>query len=65
MRNRCWALATLVAVVGTLVGCREDLNGTAGCPSLCPEQNIVSRDTVLDSFVAIDTTVVGYPSIGT
>jgi hypothetical protein len=59
------AIALLAGVVSTIVACREDLNGSAGCPSLCPEQNIESRDTVLEAFVAIDTTVVGYPAIGT
>jgi hypothetical protein len=58
-------MALLAGVVGTLVACSEDLNGTAGCPSLCPEQNVVSRDTLLETFMAVDTTVVGYPVIGT
>jgi hypothetical protein len=58
-------MALLAGVVGTIVACREDLNGSAGCPSLCPEQNVQSKDTLLESFVAIDTTVVGYPAIGT
>jgi len=65
LRNRLVAIALLAGVVSTIVACREDLNGSAGCPSLCPEQNIESRDTVLESFVAVDTTVVGYPAIGT
>jgi hypothetical protein len=55
----------LAGAVGTLVACSEDLNGTAGCPSLCPEQNVVSRDTLLETFMAVDTTVLGYPVIGT
>jgi len=57
-------MSLLACVVGA-AACREDLNGTAGCPSLCPEQNIVSRDTVLDAFVTVDTTVTGYPVLGT
>ena len=65
MRNRVWALALLAGVVSTVVACREELDGSAGCPSLCPEQNIVSRDTVLESFATVDTTVVGYPLLGT
>lgn len=65
LRNRLWAMSLLACVVSTIVACREDLNGTAGCPSLCPEQNIVSRDTVLDAFVTVDTTVTGYPVLGT
>ena len=58
-------MALLAGVVGSIVACSEDLNGTAGCPSLCPEQNVESQDTLLEAFVAVDTTVVGYPAIGT
>lgn len=66
MRNRVWAIALLAGVVSTIVACSEDLNGSAGCPSLCPEQNVVSKDTLLETaLVSVDTTVVGYPAIGT
>ena len=65
MRNRFLGVAVLAAVVSGAVACSEDLAGTAGCPSLCPEQRVDSRDTVLDAFVTIDTTVLGYPAIGT
>jgi hypothetical protein len=65
LRNRVLAIAVLATVVGSIVGCREDLNGSAGCPSLCPEQVVESRDTVLQAFIAVDTTVLGYPPIGT
>jgi len=58
-------MALLAGVVSTIVACREDLNGSAGCPSLCPEQNVQSKDTLLESFIAIDSTVVGFPAIGT
>jgi hypothetical protein len=58
-------MAVLAGVVGSIVACREDLNGTAGCPSLCPEQNVVARDTLLETFMAVDTTVFGYPVVGT
>ena len=54
----------LTGVVGTLVACSEELDGGAGCPSLCPEQNIVSNDTLLETFIAVDSTVSGYPAIG-
>jgi hypothetical protein len=65
LRNRLFAIALVSIAVGSIVACREDLNGAAGCPSLCPEQNVESKDTVLESFVSIDTTVVGFPAIGT
>src|SRR5687767_8527113 len=60
-----WAVALLSGAVSILVACGEDLNGTAGCPSLCPEQNSVSVDTVLETFAAVDTTVIGFPVVGT
>jgi hypothetical protein len=65
LRNRLLAIALVSAAMGSIVACREDLNGAAGCPSLCPEQNVEAKDTLLESFVAIDTTVVGFPAIGT
>ena len=65
LRNRLFAIALVSIAVGSIVACREDLNGAAGCPSLCPEQNVESKDTVLESFVSIDTTVIGFPAIGT
>ncbi len=65
LRNRFVAIAVLAAAVSSVVACSEDLNGSAGCPSLCPEQRVESRDTVLDGFVVVDTTVLGYPAIGT
>ena len=65
MRNRVWAVSVVAALVSTMVACGEDLNGTAGCPALCPEQNVVAVDTLLETFAAVDTTVVGYPVLGT
>jgi hypothetical protein len=58
-------MALLASVVSTVVACKEDLAGTAGCPSLCPEQNVVAKDTTLESFIEVDTTITGYPVIGT
>jgi hypothetical protein len=65
LRSRFLGVVALATVVSTVVACREDLNGSAGCPSLCPEQIVESRDTVLQAFIAIDSTVLGYPPIGT
>ena len=65
MRNRLWVISLLACVVGTVAACSEDLTGTAGCPELCPEQDIDSRDTILDAFLTVDTTVTGYPVLGT
>ena len=65
LRNRLWGIALLVAATGTLVACGEDLDGLAACPALCPEQNIVSKDTLLEAFIAVDSTITGYPVLGT
>ena len=65
MRNRFLAIAVFATLVSGVVACSENLDGTAGCPSLCPEQRVESRDTVLDAFVTVGTTVLGYPAIGT
>jgi hypothetical protein len=46
-----------------LAGCREDLDGGAACPVLCPGQTVVVNDTVLDG-VAFDTVVTGVPTPG-
>lgn len=46
-----------------LAACQEDLDGGAACPALCPGQNIVVTDTVIDAVV-FDTVTTGTPSIG-
>ena len=65
LRNRFFPIALLAIVVSSVIACSENLEGSAGCPSLCPEQVVESRDTVLTGFVTLDTTVLGYPAIGT
>ena len=56
----------LGVVVGAIVfvGCNESLDAGAACPVLCPAQNVIVRDTVLDA-VSLDTTVSGFPLTGT
>ncbi len=56
------AVAGAAAVAGA---CNEHLDAGAACPSLCPGLAVPIRDTVLSSVVVFDTTLVGYPSIGT
>jgi hypothetical protein len=55
-------LATLAVVA--IVGCSEKLEGSANCATLCPEQTVPVRDTVLDVPPG-DTSVSGFPTIGT
>jgi hypothetical protein len=56
------AVAVAAAVAGA---CNEHLDAGAACPSLCPGLAVPIRDTLLTSVVDLDTTLVGYPSIGT
>ena len=62
-RKRRGALAALAAAVVALSACNEDLQGGAACPSLCANQEVVIKDTVLEA-VSFDTVVAGVPSIG-
>src|SRR5688572_31453198 len=62
-RRSLLAVGALLAAA-TVAACTEDYDGGAACPALCPEQNVVVLDTVLDP-VDIDTTVVGFPTHGT
>jgi len=57
------AVVALVATVALLGACTEDLDTKAACPSLCPNQDVTLRDTILDA-VALDTTLPNYPGKG-
>lgn len=62
--RRSRALALVALLVGTtIVACNQDLNHEAACPVLCPEQNIVVRDTVFEA-VSFDTVLSGNPTLG-
>src|SRR5687768_9040614 len=63
LRNR-FGLLLLAPLAVLAIGCSETLDGGAACPSLCPEQNIEVEDTVLEPL-SLDTTLVGYPPLGT
>ncbi|HMS02124.1 MAG TPA: hypothetical protein PKE51_04080 [Gemmatimonadaceae bacterium] len=62
-----WALRLLTPVLlaSTLLtsACTEELEGGAGCPLLCPQQQAPFRDTVIDAIV-LDTTLGPYPVLG-
>jgi hypothetical protein len=55
-------VALLVAVAA---GCSEQVTGTLGCPDLCADESQVLRDTVLLGSVVTDTTLMGFPLLGT
>lgn len=63
-RRRVRILLAGLAAVAMVAACSEDFEGGAACPLLCPEQNVVVHDTVFDPVV-MDTTIVGFPTIGT
>jgi hypothetical protein len=56
-------LAIAAASVLAIHGCSEKLEGGAGCPIVCPNQNVELRDTVL-AAVTLDTTLAAYPALG-
>jgi len=64
-RRRPLATLALVAAAALAVGCSEDLESGAACPALCPDQNVRVVDTTLDAAVALDTSLAGYPALGT
>jgi hypothetical protein len=55
-------VASAAAVLGA---CNEHLDAGSACPSLCPGLSVPIKDTVLSPVLAFDTTLVGYPSVGT
>lgn len=56
-------LGALVCAVA-IAACNESLDTGAACPVLCPPQNVIVRDTVLDA-VSLDTSLAGFPLVGT
>src|SRR5918911_4472365 len=65
--RRSWrvVVVTLGAVL-LATGCQENLGSGAACASLCPD-TLTLRDTVLvaDSVIDVDSTVAGFPPLGT
>jgi hypothetical protein len=63
-----------IAVIATIIGaafaaaaCSEHLNGGAGCPALCPGQNLQVMDTTfrIDHLAPVyDTTIASFPLLG-
>jgi len=63
LRKQVLTLLGLALGAVTIAACSDKLDAGASCPLLCPQQAISLKDTTIDA-VAIDTTVVGLPSIG-
>ena len=68
IRNRLLAFGVAILAYAGATACNENLQeGRAGCPALCPGQAVPVIDTTIDGLtgLAVDTTVAGYPAIGT
>lgn len=65
VRGRTMPLVGLVALALGVGACTEQLDTGATCPVLCPGQSLDIVDTVLTDIVALDTTLVGFPFLGT
>lgn len=54
-----------IALLLALGACSEDVTSSLGCPELCSDQSATLRDTVLTDAIVLDTTLTGYPLLGT
>jgi len=63
--RRAWSVLAVASAAAALGACNEHLDAGSACPSLCPGLSVPIKDTVLSPVLAFDTTLVGYPSIGT
>jgi hypothetical protein len=60
-----WPIAFVALVLAAAVGaCAEDVETGAACPMLCPGQEIVIKDTIIEPAYVFDTTLIGFPSQG-
>lgn len=62
-RSRRVSLLFAAFAIAAAGACSDNLESNSACPTLCPGQDIVLRDTVVDAAV-VDTTVSGFPTIG-
>jgi hypothetical protein len=54
-----------IAFLLALGACSEKVTSSLGCPELCSDQSATLRDTVLADAIVFDTTLTGYPLLGT
>jgi hypothetical protein len=52
------------AFLASLGACSEQVTSSLGCPQLCTDQSGALRDTVLSAAVAVDSTLLGFPILG-
>lgn len=63
--RRAWSVLAVAVATVALGACNEHLDAGSACPSLCPGLSIPIRDTVLSPVLALDSTLIGFPSVGT
>lgn len=63
--RRAWPALLVALAAGAMGACSEHLDAGSACPSLCAGLSVPLRDTLLSPVIDFDTTLVGYPSIGT
>jgi hypothetical protein len=63
--DRILRVALGIALLVASSGCSEKVTSSLGCPELCSDQSAQLRDTVLTDVVVLDTTLTGYPLLGT
>jgi len=54
-----------IVLLLALGACSEQVTSSLGCPELCSDQSASLKDTVLTEAVVLDTTLMGYPQLGT
>jgi hypothetical protein len=54
-----------IALLFSLAACSEQVTSSLGCPELCSDQSATLRDTVLTEAVVFDSTLIGFPPLGT
>ncbi|HJU90047.1 MAG TPA: hypothetical protein VJ672_11675 [Gemmatimonadaceae bacterium] len=64
LRDSVRALGLTLGCVLLVSACQEDVTGGAACPALCPDQNVVLKDTTIFP-VSEDSTLIGFPPLGT
>jgi hypothetical protein len=63
--ERLFRGAFVAFLLALVVGCSEQVTGSLGCPALCTDQAAALRDTTLSGVVVLDTTLLGFPPLGT
>ena len=53
-------VAALTAGLLALGGCQESLNTPGDCPTLCPGEQVIVRDTAIEAIPASDSSFFGY-----